>query len=93
MKERENKNRLKIAANQKLKERDYWLKKLSGNLEKSVIPYDYIQKNTAQSGTGELREHAFSLREDSFQTLMKFSKGVDHTLNMILVALLDVLLH
>ena len=32
-----------IAASQKNKERDYWLKKLSGELVKCYFPHDYYQ--------------------------------------------------
>ena len=38
--------KLEIAANQKIKERDYWLNKLSGERVKSIFPYDRAKTKT-----------------------------------------------
>jgi hypothetical protein len=32
--------KVKVAANQNIKDRDYWLNRLSGEIEKSYFPYD-----------------------------------------------------
>ena len=45
--------RLIVAAGQKTKEREYWLKKLSGELITSVFPYDYKPRRIEEQGTRE----------------------------------------
>ena len=74
-----------IASHQNLESRDFWLKKLSGNLRKSYFPYDHkeISKKEMKYDTIELKLH----RE--LQTkLTSASKGSDQALHMILTAVL-----
>ncbi len=78
------------AANRNIKERDFWLNKLSGEPVKSGFPYDYSETDGGHAS----REHTETYRfpgEVSSQ-LLKLSKGKDHALHMILVSGLVVLL-
>ncbi len=77
-----------IASHQNTKERDYWLTQLSGELSKSVFPYDFTTGTTPQ----ELKTIRFSLGEPLFSQLIKLSKGIDYTLHMIVVAATTALL-
>jgi len=89
------------AANQNIKERDFWLDKLSGEPVKSSFPYDYVKTGRDET-FADHRNHAavpWDLRNEVFQfpgelstQLMKLSKGKDHTLHMILVSGLVLLL-
>jgi amino acid adenylation domain-containing protein len=85
-------DKLAIAASQNLNERDYWLKELSGELEKSCFPYDF-----KESLPGELREGSrslrFSITGELFSKLNELSNGNHHMLHMILVAGWVILLH
>jgi amino acid adenylation domain-containing protein len=78
-------DQLAIAAGQNTKQRDYWLKQLSGDLEKSSFPYDF-----KESAPGELRDgnHTlnFTITGDLFLKLIKLSSASDHMLHMILAA-------
>ncbi len=56
-----NSSDVALAANQSVKEREYWLKKLSGNLTKSLFPYDnsrsidpQLQKQERKTGTEDI---------------------------------------
>ncbi|NIM10483.1 MAG: amino acid adenylation domain-containing protein [Candidatus Aminicenantes bacterium] len=85
-----------IASNQYVKEREYWLDKLSGagELNKSFFPYDY---------NGEAKSKFFDLSSKDlvktrftgklFTRLMEVSNGFDYTLHMIAVAVTVVLLY
>lgn len=86
-------DRLAIAAAQKTKEKEYWLDRLSGGLEKTVFPYD--RKKTG--GTGDRQALApgcmkFSFTGEPFQRLTALSNGSDNRLLMILTAALVTLL-
>jgi amino acid adenylation domain-containing protein len=82
--------KLTIAANQNIKERDYWLNQLSGSLERTAFFYD---SRTVQTPHKEKVEWAFAFSGTLFQQLMKLSSGSDARLHMILAAGLAVLLH
>lgn len=89
-------DRLMIAANQKLKERDYWLQKLSGEWVKSYFHYDRFIVKSDASENGYAAADArvdFCLEGELFSRLMQLSKGADSRLHMILVAALVILLH
>ncbi len=79
--------RLMIVANQNIKEKTYWLEKLSGNVDKSVIPYDYIHSNWIEKSIYENE-----LSSKIIDKLMKISKGSKDGLHMILITGLFVLL-
>jgi amino acid adenylation domain-containing protein len=92
MKKIDYSDKIALAANQKIKERDYWLKRLSGDFVKSNFPYDFKSSediNTAK----EMDEVRFECPGDLFEKLMKLSSGIDIKLHMILVAGLAVLLY
>ena len=76
---------LEIAANQHLKEKNYWINKLSGNPGKVNFSYDHYRP-----GTG-LSDRDAGLVELEFPgeiapRLIKLSKESDHSLHIILVA-------
>ncbi|UCH92860.1 MAG: AMP-binding protein [Candidatus Aminicenantes bacterium] len=79
-----------MAANQNIKERDYWLKKLSGELTKTCFPYDFKNKRNLEYGrpgeTGKSNAVTFKWTGDFFSYLMRVSSGSDPRLHMILVA-------
>ncbi|NIM14695.1 MAG: AMP-binding protein [Candidatus Aminicenantes bacterium] len=83
-------DRLALAAAQNIKERDYWLSQLSGELVKATFPYDY-KKEEHQRSVREQVEFRFS--ETLFEKIMKLSNGKDVKLHMILVTGLFILLH
>jgi amino acid adenylation domain-containing protein len=83
------------AANRNIKERDYWLKKLSGGFARSSFPYDYIKS----PGSAGCESVEFNFTRKTFRVpgelavqLMRMSKGSDHTLHMVLTAGLVLLL-
>jgi amino acid adenylation domain-containing protein len=79
-----------VAAGKKTKEKDYWLDKLSGELEKTNFPYDFRR-------TGDFKRR-IDVVKDKFSpasslALSKLSAGSDVRLHIILMSLLIVLLH
>ena len=72
-----------IAASQNIKERDYWLNQLSGNLVKTLFPVDF-KKTTAKGKLFDFLEFRFP--DELFSRLMKLSNGYDHMLHMIFLA-------
>jgi amino acid adenylation domain-containing protein len=80
------------AGDHKNKERDYWLKKLSGDLVKCHFPYD---RPLHKKGENENRidEAGFVFPGDLFLKLMQLSKENDYMLHMILLGGLLVLLN
>ena len=78
-----------VAAHQSIKEREYWLNKLSGELTKTAFPHDYRKK----SGECRLETFQFQWTGDLFLKLMKLSNNSDQRLHMILVAALMALIH
>jgi len=84
-------HRDEIVAGQHTKERDYWLKKLSGHLERICFPYDH---NKAGIGAGEsqFKKEEFELGGELFSRLLFISNKSDSRLYMILAAGLVVLL-
>ncbi len=84
---------LLVAANQKVKEREYWRKTLSGESGNSYFPYDDVDK-AGKRDTGvffETRE--FQLDGSVFSRIMELSRGNYHTVHMILLAALNVLVN
>jgi amino acid adenylation domain-containing protein len=78
------------AAGQFTRERDYWLNKLSGQLEKSYFPYDFKNFGQQEREIGSVR---FNLTGELFSRLIKLSNNFDPRLHMILVAGMVILLH
>lgn len=76
-----------VEANQKIKERDYWLSKLSGDLVKSSFPYDF-KKPTHTPGVHEFETDSLKFRfpGDLSLGLIKLSKQSDLRLHIIFTA-------
>ncbi|MCP5106418.1 MAG: AMP-binding protein, partial [bacterium] len=85
-------DRLAIAAEQNIKEREYWLEKLSGDLIKSSFPYDYKHGSQTSPAAGSATV-TVSFPPELFEIVTKLSGGIDIKLHMILVTGLFVLLH
>jgi amino acid adenylation domain-containing protein len=83
-------NQMKLAASQNIKERDYWLNKLSGHLVRSFFPYD------RQSKVGDERRLDmvnFQFSEEPGSMLLRLSNKSDNRLHMIFTAGLVALLN
>ena len=91
--DRKNRNlslEVAFAASHYTRERDYWLNKFSGNLERSNFPC----KPGVKPGPGARKAaHEFSIQEELFARLMKLCGGTHPRLHMILVGLVAVMLH
>jgi amino acid adenylation domain-containing protein len=86
---RRNYDKLAIAAEQNVKEREFWLNTLSGELHKTGFPYD---RSGEKARDMNLEKIGFSFSGEIYQQLMKLSKGSAVKLHMILAAALTVLL-
>jgi amino acid adenylation domain-containing protein len=82
---------IKAAAGQKIKERDFWKRRLSGEPVKSSFPYDYFYPGTA-SLSRTIEEVTSRWDGELFAQLMDISKQSDHALHIILVTALTALL-
>ena len=78
-----------IAAGHYSREKDYWLKRLSGEPVKVSFPYDFQDKD--QTGKN-FNTRTFRFCGDIHSRLLSLSKGLDYTLHMILTAALTLLL-
>ncbi len=72
-----------VIANQKVKEKAYWLNKLGGEWEKSYFPYDH---ETGAPGEDDIQRLPIELPEKLATLLEKLSTGSDVKLHIILVA-------
>ena len=79
-----------FAAAQYEKEREYWLNKLSGELEKTSFPPDF---KTTGVGGKKLDTISFKLPRDLFKRLMTVSNRSDSRLHMLLITGLNILLY
>ena len=90
-----SRDKLVLAAGQSVKERKYWLNKLTGELVKSHFPYDYrkkqLEKNNAPMES--VKSVKFRFPGPLYAKMMKLSGGADLKLHMILVTGMFVLLH
>jgi non-ribosomal peptide synthetase component F len=85
--------RLVVAANQNIKEKNYWLKKLSDRPVKAVLPYDFIKTVKAETGVSvHMDTLEFRWSGELFSRLMALSNGFDYTLHIILLSGLVLLL-
>lgn len=93
IKSNEAPDRFAIAAAQKTKEKEYWLSRLSGELEKTVFPHDR-KKTGNMTGQQALAPGCvkFSLAGEPFHRLMTLSNGSDNRLLVIMAAVLVTLL-
>jgi len=81
--------RVVIDSRQNLEDRDFWLKKLSGDLQKSYFPYDF--REISEKGM-EYDEIELKIHRELAEKLISASKGSDQALHMILLAGLVLLL-
>jgi non-ribosomal peptide synthetase component F/acyl carrier protein len=86
-------DKLAIAANQKQKERDYWLDNLSGEFPRSQFPFD-IKNNDVKPQDSELdlQTITIDLGEETGKGLLKLAAGSDARLHMVLTAAVTHLL-
>ena len=87
--------RHEIAAGQNIKERDYWLEKLSGELVKTVFPYDRNKpgSDSGDSGTERSMEKImFKIEGELYSSLDTLSNNSDVRLYISLVSALILLL-
>ena len=82
-----------LAANKRVKEKNYWLNKLSGELPKSMLPIDFKKMIDASPVIEKMAKENFQLNESLSSMLLKISGDVDHTLHMILLAGAGALLY
>jgi len=80
--------KLIVLANQKVRERQYWLKQLAGDWEKAHFPYDG-EEETGIPGAGTV---AFKCTGELFAAVMRMSQGIDYAVHAIGVAGLAALL-
>jgi len=78
-----------VTASQRNKERDYWLKKLSGHIEKNIFPYDFPPDRTNQP---QMETTRFTFTADLLTHLQKIAGGSNARLHMILTAAIAVLI-
>jgi tyrocidine synthetase-3 len=88
--DREFSNKAAIAAVQYGREGEYWLKKFSGEVQKTSFPCD---RRGSFAGSRVMDSVTFELSNTCVSKLMELSKGLDHRLYIILAAVLTVLLH
>ncbi|MCP5053163.1 MAG: hypothetical protein GY940_38715 [bacterium] len=82
------------AASHLKKEEQYWLEKLSGDLVKSLFPYDYRKTSPKDSGDAQpYHRVSFTFSPQLFSRLEQLRNGSDHRLHMILTAGLALLLN
>jgi len=89
--DRDFKGKAAIAAVQYGKEGEYWLKKFSGELQKTCFPYDSNIKSQPQRQTNH--NIAFEIKTSNASKLVELSKGLDYRLYIILTAGLAALLY
>ncbi|MGE5341852.1 MAG: amino acid adenylation domain-containing protein [Candidatus Omnitrophota bacterium] len=84
-----------VASTQYTRERDYWAQKLSGEMVKSIFPYD-----DDPHGDHDMREHketivnsvGFDFSEEVQASLLRISGGSNTRLHMVLTAVLAIVL-
>jgi amino acid adenylation domain-containing protein len=85
-----------LIVSQSVNEKKYWLKKLSGNLEKSSFSYDFDKKVTGDKKNDEKRTFQlmkFKITGEIYAKLRWITNNSDVQLHMLLVALLVSLLY
>jgi amino acid adenylation domain-containing protein len=79
-----------VAANQNVKERDYWLRKLSGTPVKTGFLYDLKKNGDKEPSVSSLK---FSISKELFSKLTALSSNSDYSLHIVLVSVLTLLLN
>jgi hypothetical protein len=84
---------LKLAAKQNVKEREFWLKQLSGDIVKTSFPFD-IKETTENEFTPDSMELRFPEihEKELFLKLLELIKGSNYTLNLVLISTVTLLL-
>ncbi len=84
---------LKLAAKQNVKEREFWLKQLSGDIVKTSFPFD-IKTTTANEFTMDSMTLQFpgTPEKEVFSKLLELTKGSNYTLNLVLISTVTLLL-
>jgi len=79
----------KLAAGQNIKERDYWLNQLAGEINKSFFPYDnnnfYSNNKKSDVVAHQLNTSKFKISDETSMKLLRMCNNSDHRLHMILV--------
>jgi gramicidin S synthase 2/tyrocidine synthetase-3 len=91
MERRNYSENLVIAANQNIKEREYWLRSFADYPGKTVFYYDFQQDAGDTLDIDSFPAKDFSFVGETFAKLMKLSNGSDARLHMILTAALAAL--
>jgi amino acid adenylation domain-containing protein/non-ribosomal peptide synthase protein (TIGR01720 family) len=81
---------LALAGSQNIKEKEFWLNQLAGDLVKSSFPFDFDKGEQAGTSNGSVN---IKLLKKVGSGLMKLCKGSDYALYMILTAGLLVLIN
>lgn len=79
--DRQLSNDLIIAGNQRITEREYWLKKFSGDFQRGSIPYDFPWKS---QGVVERETAVFTLPQDLAFSCLKLANQSVHNLYLVL---------
>ncbi|HLP58734.1 MAG TPA: amino acid adenylation domain-containing protein [Candidatus Deferrimicrobium sp.] len=82
-----------VTAAQNIKQRDYWLNKLSGQIEKNHFPYETHKSNQPLSLKKDLKEWIHKFSPGLSSRIVKMSNGSDSRLFMILTAGLTALIY
>jgi amino acid adenylation domain-containing protein len=77
-----------VVSSQKVKERDYWLARLSGELVKTTFPYDFNKHSPNKKDS-----HKFKIPGELFSRIMRISNNSDIRLFVSLAAALNVLIN
>lgn len=80
---------LYVAAKQKAKEKEYWLNKLSGDINKAIFPYDYKKSEKNQPVTQTI---LFQLPGELSTRMIRLSNGSDFRTHILLVTAVTFLL-
>ncbi|UCH95359.1 MAG: AMP-binding protein, partial [Candidatus Aminicenantes bacterium] len=88
--------KLAVWANQRVKEREFWLNKLAGEWVKSHFPYDYKKKEELShanvKGRKAVEAAKFQFTGELFTGLMQLSRGIDYAIHTIVTAGLILLM-
>jgi len=85
---------LKLAAKQNVKEREFWLEQLSGDMVKTSFPID-IKKTTSNEFIMDSMTFQFPgiQEKELFSKLLELTKGSNYTLNLVLISTVTLLLN
>jgi amino acid adenylation domain-containing protein len=87
---RESFDQVAAAASEKIKEKNYWLNRLSGEIVKSSFPHDFSKKSTTSRTMDTID---FQFTREITAKLKKLSNGIDQALHVILTTGLVTLLY